>query len=244
MTMKMLQLAAIGVCIGVLAGLSVSPVMPVILATLMTLAASVVAVLSGIEQTTEKTPDSLDEKGGSEQASDETQAVEATEISKVMGAQNQSAMRTMTLAPLTSLVLALLIGSLLGLTVRLTASDVLPFQPAVKGNFEPPEQLEQHLDKWERLGIDRGVAAGKIFDTHIGYAPIQIGSAAEDSDNSNAIGLHSVSSSECERWSQLPGSELAQALRNAGSQKVGRIPELTQDAELLRLIVKIACDQG
>lgn len=233
-----LALVVTGVGIGWLAGLSVSPVISVVITSVIGVAAAVVTALSGLKQESSKT----------EPLKALTFRVEVW--------------------PLAILVIALVVGSGLGIVARnhhLFGSDIdseiakwqrvdVPKEAVMERLFgstatyspytEPvTDTLQLEVDRWVSLGIDKVQVVNKLFEQQFFRSAAQTATSPLAADNRNGTHLYAAASqAECDAWQKLVDKENYEELaRQVSTSEVipfRQLPVIVTDPVKLATIVE------
>lgn len=245
------MLMVIGIGIGWLAGLSVSPVISVVITSVIGVAAATVTALSGLKSESSK-----------------------AEPSQTLHLQVE-------VWPLAVLVFFVVIGSGLGIVARnrhLFGSDVsseikkwtdedVPRDAVIDRLFGSTETysppyvdsitgtLQLEIDRWTSLGITETRVVNRLFEQHfsIGSATPSVNPVAADTDSRLGTYLFAASSRECTRLLAAANMAaalnndglLVDALRNSTVTQLRTLPDLVADREALTLIVEqVLCADG
>ena len=262
-TASNLGLLIIGIGIGCLLGVSVSPVVSIAITSLTGAAASIIAALSGLQ-----------EKQSSPKESDPYQ------ISLARWSVNPW--------PLAVLVLGIIVGSIGGIWVRthdllganiaaevtnevkkwtiagLSEEEIArrlfelehPYTPyadelnwmKVDASSGITTALAAEVEMWTQLGLDREEAARRLFE--IKYPSANKSTMATVVTGTNSAWSHTglftldnlVGQTECERLSGVSTNKLHEEMNNSEINEFQTLPKVVQSPETLREIVDILCE--
>lgn len=244
-------LAAVGLGIGWLAGLSVSPVVSIIVTSVTGVGAAVVTTLSGLREETAT-----------------TKPPEHRRLPKIE------------VWPLAILIIGLLVGSTLGLFARnnhLFGSDVtsemrkwqavgVPQEAIVDRLFgatklyssytQPYTQtLQLEITRWTSLGVPKEQVVDKLFERYFSVNQTPSTTAAATLPPDERLGTYLFASDSTECTSLLAAVKMAtatsddellvKALRNSTITQLHTLPDLIADPEVLKLMVEqVLCADG
>ena len=207
-----------GAGIGWLMGLSASPVVATVLASIFTLVVAIVSALSGVEI-----------KESSEKKEKAEEATPKEEVS--VGAKSLQAVRSMNALPLACCMIGIFIGTYFGTKVR--TNEVLGVEP------------KSFVRKWEEVGLKKEEIAKRLFD-HI-YSKQEAEDKKEDKNKEEPNGggnTHSgvlfsnISEEQCVEWKNLPDSDLRRLMLTSKDEQIRKFVEKCTDAKSLRAAVE------
>ena len=240
-----------GFGIGWLAGLSVSPVVSIVLTSVTGVAAAAVTALSGLKEETDQAE------------------------SKV-----RWRLPRIEVWPLALLIVGMLIGSTLGILARnyhLFGSDVtseiqkwaavdVPKEAVVDRLFGATElyspytqpytqTLQLEITRWTSLGISKEQVVNRLFERYFSLSQSPSASAVAPLQRDARLGTYLFASDTTECASLLAAVNMAtatsdnellfKALRNSTVTQLHTLPDLVGDAEALKLIVEqVLCADG
>lgn len=210
-----LALAVVGLGIGLLTGLSVGPVLSIILTSLVGAAATVTAIFGRY--------------GG--QGTDTSTGTSKRDLVPQP-------------APLALLVVTILIGALTGMILRV---DLATSQQAARMrglDLAPPSTISESIQAWTALGLDKAKVTQSLFEAYLGVAKTEAEKVADQTARARTPGFFAVASAdECARFRNAPDTNLRSEMQAAESATIADIAKQVDDAEVLRLVVKVACDK-
>ena len=237
-------LVVTGFGIGWLAGLSVSPVVSIVITSVTGVAAAVVTALSGLKE------DPADPK-----------------------AKERRRLPQIEVWPLAVLLVGMLIGSTLGILARnnhLFGSDItseiqkwaaadIPKEAVVDRLFgatalyspytQPYTQtLQLEITRWTSLGIPKEQVVNRLFEQYFATTPSPSSTAAVSPRLDERLGTYLFASNATECVSLLAAVNMASAmgdnellitaLRNSTITQLQTLPDLVADPEILKLMVE------
>ena len=237
-------LVVTGFGIGWLAGLSVSPVVSIVLTSVTGIAAAVVTALSGLKE------DPADPK-----------------------VKERRRLPQIEVWPLAILLVGMLIGSTLGILARnnhLFGSDVtseiqkwaaadVPKEAVIDRLFgatalySPYTQpytktLQLEITRWTSLGVPKEQVVNRLFEQHFALKQSPPTTAAVPSPMDQRLGTYLFASNATECVSLLAAVNMAsamgdnelliKALRNSTITQLQTLPDLVADPEILKLLVE------
>jgi hypothetical protein len=212
--MRWFCLSVIGLGIGLLAGLSVSPVLSIVLTSLVGAAATFTAVFGNyIGARTRSLPEVSQKKLDTHPA------------------------------PLAVLVVTLVVGALVGLYSRVHLASIRQSSEIKAIELAPPASLEKSVKAWTNLGLDQSLVTKGLFESYLGITKDHYDRNADHTALAATVGLFSVSAEECARFRTLPDDRLRVEMQAAESDVVSRIAEKVSDVEVLRLVTTLACER-
>lgn len=213
--MNLIALCIVGLGIGVLAGLSVSPVLSIILTSLIVAAATANAVLS-------------DFLSKSSAPSEDSAPAEK---------------RTPSTWPLAVLVVGIVLGSLSGVWARTTYSVTLLDQASDKIEYAPNENIAIAVEEWVALGIPRELVVSRVFDAHFGSESVKSEAISQTLASSTTAALFSVGSNDCATLisaAQSGDDKLRTAFASSSSDELYQLADALED-NYLHLLLKFTC---
>ncbi|MCR9121365.1 MAG: hypothetical protein NXH91_03765 [Phyllobacteriaceae bacterium] len=211
--MSYLALLMVGIGIGVLSGLSTSPVLSVILTSLMATTAAVTTVIAGLS--------------GPPQGP-------------------QKSVRTVSVWPLSVLVLGIVAGAVVGAWARTTyTADHFMFSSSVAA-YKPPDGTKETIDEWVELGLDQRQVANALFAAHVGIVGDTTVAIAERQAVAATPSLFAVSGEECGRLENARDSgteRLRSAFEAVESAVVARLAGVLSNEEL-ELLLPVTCPEN
>lgn len=232
---SIISVLVIGAGVGCLVGLSVSPVVSIVVASVIGVAGTVVAALAGVEQR----PMVIDDSDKTEDsASKAEKATGHTDPPQNLNGER----RVVNTVPLAVLVVGIVIGALLGIYGR---------NQGLLGST-----LSIEVSEWVSQGIEKDEVARRLFEaryptqtlTTCEDGPFTLPPASTSNTESHIVlgtWAFAVVSSECPALRGLQGEDLHRELESSNTVQFRNLAQIITDTAILESLVKdVVCFNG
>ena len=212
--MRWIFLAIVGLGIGLLTGLSVSPVLSIVLTSLVGAAATLTAIFGNY--------------------GDRKSASSSESPKRYIDPQP---------GPLALLVATIVLGALIGLASRVNIATIQQASKMGGFDLAPPTTISESIQAWTDLGLDKTKVTQNLFEAYLGIAKGYVEKTTGQAATAETVGLFAVSADECARFRTLSDRKLRAEMQAGESPTIARIAEKVTDVEILRLVAEVACGQ-
>jgi len=207
-----IALLVVGLGIGFLTGISISPTLSVVLTSLMGAAAVLTALFGPLGR---------------------SNIAKAEATNKIFLIAQP--------VPLALLTLTILIGAITGAYLRVNMSLSNQASLLSTYNLAPPKNISDSIDSWADLGLERDYVTEELFKAYLGISKSTVSNSSKEVARASTAGVFSKKSDECAYLEYAPESELHKSMRASSREQISNMAALTDNINILKLFINAAC---